>query len=302
MSSPKRTTLAGWLTGRGLELGALHQPLPVPDGVHVDYVDRLSVSDLRQQYPELATLDLVPVSHIGSAEDLSGIPDGSIDFVIACHVLEHIEDPTRALREIHRVLRVGGLFYCALPEPRVTFDREREMTTVDHLVSDHPAGRASRRDHFVDWVETVERHQPWWATTQPDVEDRVQALLDMDYSIHFHVWRPDTFLDYLGAVRKQEGIVFELVDFAGCNPAMDNEFIFILRKGVAPHPVVPPRQVRVYEPSLLSLPIAQRGQVHPLGARQALRDLAQAAGIASTSVRSAIQRRLPRRPSPPRAS
>jgi hypothetical protein len=75
MSSAKRSHLAGWLSGQGIELGALHQPLAVPAGVHVEYVDRLSVAELRQQYPELASLDLVPVSHIGSAEDLAGIAD-----------------------------------------------------------------------------------------------------------------------------------------------------------------------------------------------------------------------------------
>ena len=73
--------------------------------MQVKYVDRLSVAELRRQYPELASRDLVPVAHIGSADDLSDIADASLDFVVACHVLEHIEDPTRALREIHRVLR-----------------------------------------------------------------------------------------------------------------------------------------------------------------------------------------------------
>ncbi len=126
--------------------------------------------------------------------------------MVACHVLEHLEDPTRALEEIHRVLREGGIFFCALPEPRVTFDRERQPTTVDHLMHDHAAGLTSRREHFVDWVDNVERHQPWWATENPEPGERVEFLLEMDYSIHFHVWRPDTFLEYLGAVRAREGL------------------------------------------------------------------------------------------------
>ncbi len=138
------------------------------------------------------------------------------------------------------MLREGGIFFCALPEPRVTFDREREPTTVEHLTHDHAAGRASRRDHFVDWVENVERHQPWWQTERPDPAERVQFLLDMDYSIHFHVWRPDTFLDYLAAVRRENGVVFEVLDFAGCQPGVDDEFIFILRKGIAPVPATAP--------------------------------------------------------------
>jgi predicted SAM-dependent methyltransferase len=293
MSSAKRSHLAGWLSGQGIELGALHQPLAVPTGVRVEYVDRLSVADLRRQYPELAALDLVPVSHIGTAEDLSGIADSSIDFVIACHVFEHLEDPTRALHEVHRVLRDGGIFFCALPEPRVTFDSQREMTTVDHLVRDHAAGRTSRRDHFVDWIQNVERHMPWWDAEERDLEGRLKYLLDMDYSIHYHVWRPDTFLDYLGAVRQEQGVVFEMIDFAGCQPGSDDEFIFILRKGIAALPVSAPvatdrwLQARASE--------GQPGP-HPLGARQALRDAARAGRIAVASVRAAGRRRLHRPP------
>ena len=42
--------------------------------------------------------------------DLQGLPfpDGSFDLVIANHVLEHVEDDGRALREIARVLAAGG--------------------------------------------------------------------------------------------------------------------------------------------------------------------------------------------------
>jgi SAM-dependent methyltransferase len=295
MSSPKRSELARWLTGQGIELGALHQPLPVQPGVRVEYVDRLSVADLRQQYPELASLDLVPVSHIGTAEELTGIDDDSLDFVIACHVLEHLEDPTRALHEIHRVLRDGGIFFCALPEPRVTFDREREMTSVDHLIRDHPAGLTSRQDHIVDWIENVERHQPWWPAEGPDLQQRVRDLLDADYSIHFHVWRPDTFLDFLGAVRHEQGVVFETLDFAGCVPGVDDEFIFILRKGIAPLPVTPPA-MRSHWLADAGGGGAGRALVHPQGGRQAIRDAVHAFRVAATTVRGAGMRRL-RRPS-----
>jgi predicted SAM-dependent methyltransferase len=239
-TSLKRARLARWLHGEGIELGALHEPLPVPDDASVSYVDRLAVEALRAQYPELSGLDLAPVSHIGSAEDLSSFADQCLDFVIACHLLEHLEDPTRGLHEIHRVLREGGIFYCALPDSRVTFDVHRDYTTVEHLLDDHPAGRASRREHFRDWVENVERHQPWWASSPRDVVERVDQLMEMDYSIHYHVWRPDTFLEYLFAACRRDGIAFEPVAFEACDPRVDNEFILLLRKGIATVPMSPP--------------------------------------------------------------
>lgn len=41
--------------------------------------------------------------------------DGSMSAVVMLDVLEHLEDPATVLREIHRVLRPGGLFHIALP-------------------------------------------------------------------------------------------------------------------------------------------------------------------------------------------
>ncbi|MFZ0216388.1 MAG: class I SAM-dependent methyltransferase, partial [Candidatus Dormiibacterota bacterium] len=106
---PKRDRLARWLTGRGIEIGALHRPLQVPGEAQVTYIDHLPVEKLREHYPELAGLPLTPVTIIGSAEDLSAFADGSVDFVIANHLLEHLEYPAKGLIEFQRVLRPGGI-------------------------------------------------------------------------------------------------------------------------------------------------------------------------------------------------
>lgn len=42
-------------------------------------------------------------------------PDGSFDVVISNHVIEHTNDQQLHLREIHRVLRTGGVVYLATP-------------------------------------------------------------------------------------------------------------------------------------------------------------------------------------------
>ena len=51
---------------------------------------------------------------IGSLADLP-YPDGFFDIVVLFDVLEHVPDPDRALREIGRVLRPGGLFHALIP-------------------------------------------------------------------------------------------------------------------------------------------------------------------------------------------
>lgn len=235
----KRSRAARWLSGNGIEIGALHNPLPVPPGATVQYVDRARELELRRQYPELAAKTMVPVDFVGDAQDLSAIANDCQDFVIANHLLEHLEDPIRGLIEMMRVIRPGGVLYLALPDPRVTFDRNRPLTTIQHVVDEYRSGtEATREAHYVEWVELVESRQVVGAGTGPT---RVNELMAQDYSIHFHVWRPDDFLEVLVASRREAGLQAEMVEFMPCDPATDNEYIFVLMKpdGALPA-VVPP--------------------------------------------------------------
>jgi SAM-dependent methyltransferase len=43
------------------------------------------------------------------------LPSASIDVLLTPHVLEHVPDTSRALREIHRVLAPGGRMYLQIP-------------------------------------------------------------------------------------------------------------------------------------------------------------------------------------------
>lgn len=60
-------------------------------------------------------------------------PDASFDVVYCSHVLEHVTDDRRAMRELHRVLRPGGWAILLVPvignrtfeDPRITDPRDR---------------------------------------------------------------------------------------------------------------------------------------------------------------------------------
>lgn len=181
-----------FLRGDGLELGALDFPLRMPPGARCRYVDRKPEAGLREDFPELAGQAFVPVDVVDDASTLATVPDASVDFVVASHVLEHLEDPIGALRAWLRVVRPGGIVWLALPERRETFDRERPVTPLEHLVRDHDEGPAwSRRAHYEEWARFVVR------VDEADVAAHARDLEERGMSIHFHVWELDGLTELL---------------------------------------------------------------------------------------------------------
>jgi SAM-dependent methyltransferase len=210
-----------FIQGSGIEIGALHNPLRMPRGAQVRYVDRMPVAELRRQYPELEEEELVEVDVIDDGERLGSIADDSQDFVVANHFLEHSEDPIGALLNMFRVLRTGGILYLAVPDKRFTFDLKRPTTPLDHLLRDYEEGpEHSRRSHFEEWARLVDD------VPEPDLERHVADLLAKDYSIHFHVWTQADALELLVALRERFGVSYDL-EVAVRN---DHENVFVLRK------------------------------------------------------------------------
>jgi SAM-dependent methyltransferase len=220
VSLNRRWVAERYLRGRGIEIGGLHRPLAVPKGAHVRFVDRMSVDDLREQYPELATENLVPVDIVDDGERLTTLADGSEDFVIANHFLEHCEDPILALGNMLRVLRPDGTVYLAVPEQTRTFDSTREPTPFEHLVRDHEQGtETSRRGHFEEWARHVDRAD--------DPAAHADELMRRGYSIHFHVWTARTLLEFLVSLPTVDGVrPFELELFF----RNDDENVAVLRR------------------------------------------------------------------------
>ncbi len=218
-----RTMLAHvYLEGNGLEIGGLNHPLGLPRRARARYVDRMPVSELRLQYPELAGVDLVGVDIIDDGELLSTVADCSQDFVIANHFLEHCQNPILAIQNLLRVVRPGGVVFLAVPDKRFTFDVERPVTPWDHLVQDFAEGPEwSRWTHYREWARYV-NHVP-----ENQVVERAQELLDMDYSIHFHVWTECEYLLFLTRLRADLDFNFDVLAFT----QQGNECVSVLRKG-----------------------------------------------------------------------
>jgi hypothetical protein len=105
-----------YLKENGIEIGALHEPLTLPAGVHVKYVDRLSRDNLRKHYPDLSSFNLIEPDVISGGETLREIGDKSVDFVIANHFIEHTDDPIATIKTFARVLTLNGIIFIAVPD------------------------------------------------------------------------------------------------------------------------------------------------------------------------------------------
>lgn len=64
-----------------------------------------TAKDTLKQYPSVR-YQIIDIQDIP-------FPDHSFDFVIANMMLYHVPDPERGLKEVQRVLKPGGVFYCA---------------------------------------------------------------------------------------------------------------------------------------------------------------------------------------------
>ncbi len=217
----RRRLAARYLAGSGLEVGALHRPLRIPSAARVRYVDRMDTPALRAHYRELAAEQLVEVDVVDDGEKLTTQADGSADFIIANHFIEHTEDPIGTLASHLRVLRPGGILYLAVPDRRRTFDVDRPATPLSHVIRDHDEGPAwSRPVHQEEWARLVDK------VPAADVEARVRALEETDYSIHFHVWAPAEFAELLRYAREDAQLPFRIEALQPNH----HEFIAILRR------------------------------------------------------------------------
>lgn len=211
---------AMFLRGTGIEIGALHQPLKVPPAATVRYVDRMSADDLKRQYAELAGVPLVETDIVDNGETLSTVGDATQDFVIANHFLEHCQNPFLTVRNLFRVLKTGGVLFMAVPDKRQTFDADRPCTTLEHLMRDYAEGPAwSKRAHFEEWSRLVNKR-----TDEALVDEEIRHLINIDYSIHFHVWDAPELLAFIAELR--QFVTYELEMFLRNGP----ESVFVLRK------------------------------------------------------------------------
>lgn len=105
---PSELRILDWGCGKG-HITLLLRELGVTP-CSCDLLTEQDDSSFGQTTPLLTTfgIDVLPLTHPSSLP----FPDASFDVVVSMGVLEHVNDDAASLREIHRILRPRGLFFC----------------------------------------------------------------------------------------------------------------------------------------------------------------------------------------------
>jgi SAM-dependent methyltransferase len=68
-------------------------------------------------------------AYVQSADDLSRFETGQFSAVVALHLVEHLPDPAHTIAEVSRLLKPGGLFLMATPNPGYALRRFKDPAT-----------------------------------------------------------------------------------------------------------------------------------------------------------------------------
>lgn len=122
----------------GLELGPLHDPVVSKHEGNIIYADHAPTAELKRKYahnPGSPPDRILNIDVIWCAAGAPSIPDKSLDYVIASHVVEHVPNMLGWLEQVRRVLKPGGVLGLAVPDKRFTFDFKRRETTIADAIN-----------------------------------------------------------------------------------------------------------------------------------------------------------------------
>jgi SAM-dependent methyltransferase len=135
--------------------------------------------------------------YICEALDLSSIGQGTYDFVLSSHCIEHIANPLKAISEWKRILKDNGLMLLIIPHKDKTFDHDRPITSLSHLIEDMK--NDVQEDDLTHLPEILELHD---LKRDPDAGDFTSFKNRskenyLNRCLHHHVFDTQLVIDML---------------------------------------------------------------------------------------------------------
>jgi SAM-dependent methyltransferase len=230
------------LQGVGLEIGAQNVPTKVNShAARTEYIDRLTREQTSVQFG-IPLEKLVEVTHLIDGGRLEKFENGSRDYLIANHVLEHFDDPVGAVIEWLRVLAPGGRLFLSLPNfCNNPFDFRRRPPTARHFERDFQDANhrvASARDHYADLIQSIYQFEE----SDPVIYATADKWVSEGDRNHYHVYDEQAFRDVLRLAGEKSGTGLRVVDYFLIDSAF--EYIVVLEKSAEPGTIVWPDPVK----------------------------------------------------------
>ena len=235
-----------YLVGNGVEFGALHNPLQVDSSqANVLYADKFSKQKLIKLFPELKQVatDIVETDIYFDLNQ--GLKEYcklqkhalNCNFYIANHVIEHLINPLRFLDNLHLIMKDGDRLYLALPDKEYTFDRNRTVTTWEHLYKEYSNNTARLSEahirEFIFNVIPLEHRQEYYSQLRKNYQNWFKRQIikreQSHRSIHVHVWNQKSFDSFLNKAIKTLKLNFKILEKVN-SQANKHEMIYILQK------------------------------------------------------------------------
>ena len=160
----------------GIEIGsAKHNPFNIANCKFVDAPNNENWIDLDKS---LCSEHLKP-DYIAYGDDLP-FEDGSLDYVLTSHVMEHFWNPIKAILEHLRVIRAGGIVFAIVPHKDRT-DEPRAVSGVSELVD-----RFENKIVAPDPVGLCEHYSVWKTEDYVELCQYIKDKFEFDFTITSH--------------------------------------------------------------------------------------------------------------------
>ena len=181
---PESALAHKYCIGKGLEIGgSTHNPFGL-NALNVDYSDSMDTISKKNEIRFCGKALKVDIIANG---DKIPLPDKSQDFIVSSHIIEHFTNPIKALIEWDRLVKPGGVIFMIVPHKERTFEKERQCTSLEHLIEDYhhnhtpPHGKRYEHEHcwitetFVELIRyMIEKlYMEWKIAKIKDVDDKV---------------------------------------------------------------------------------------------------------------------------------
>lgn len=217
----------------GLELGACDLPTVQTHQGSCRYGDFRSSDEMSTLWG-IAPDDVCRVDYVISRErKLQDQIADRFDYVIACHVVEHVPNLIGYINDLGSLLKPsgGGVIFLAIPDKRATTDATRPSTTIERVLMQHYEDtRYPTLEHIMEFhchsiAHDTGRTPPIEEAYRFAVENHQSGLADA----HCNVWKDDEFHHQVQLL--VEGNFLPGLAIAAFEPKPDlfNEFVIVLK-------------------------------------------------------------------------